>query len=223
LDILRETILKSVTTSPAAFLATATELEAERAEYWENRLKSSTWAVVQCGNQTLGIAAAKPPGEMDDYAQQENACFIESVWIDPLWRGRGIGERLVSYLIEQQRQAAGIQKFYLWVFYNNAPAIRLYRRMDFKPTEQLSELPEIQFIRSFDSDLVDDDEARQDADARQWDRENFGIVYRLLFANPARSHRLLWRDWMPRWHTAGSMSRYLKAATRESRLGRLVR
>ncbi len=222
LDILHETILKSVTTSPGAFLATATELEAEPSEYWVNRLESSTWAVMQRGDQILGIAAAKPPGELDDYALQENACFIESVWIDPSMRGKGLGERLVTYLIEQQRKAAGVQKFYLWVFDDNDPAIRLYRRMDFKPTGQPSELPEIQFIRSFDSDLVDDDEAREDADARRWDWENYGITYRLLSPSSARTH-LLRREWMPRWHTAGSMSRYLKAAMRESRLGRLAR
>lgn len=222
LDILRETILKSVTTSPGAFLATASQLEAEPPEYWENLLKSSTWAVVQRGNHTLGIAAAKPPGKMDDYALQENACFIESVWINPSLRGKGVGERLVTYLIEQQRKTAGVQKFYLWVLEDNARAIRLYRRMDFKPTGQPSGLSEIQFIRSFDSDLVDDDEATQDANARQWDRENLEITYRLLSPNLPRTH-LLSRDRMPRWHTAGSMSRYLKAAMSESRLGRLAR
>ena len=223
--ILRDTILKSVTTSPSAFLATAEELEAEPPEYWENRLKSSTWAVVQRGNQTLGIAAAKPPGEVDDYALQEDACFIESVWIDPSLRGKGLGERLVTYLIEQQRKAAGIQRFYLWVFDYNAPAIRLYNRMDFKPTGQPSQLldkAEIQFLRVFDSDLIDDDELKRNAAARKKDRKDLGITYRLLSATPSRTH-------LPRferlrgWQTAGSMSRNLKAAMRESRLGRSAR
>ena len=45
--ILRDTILGSVATSPGAFLATADELEAKPPEYWEGRLKSSTWAVVE--------------------------------------------------------------------------------------------------------------------------------------------------------------------------------
>jgi ribosomal protein S18 acetylase RimI-like enzyme len=187
LHILRCTILKSVTTSPSAFLATAKELEAEPPEYWENRLKSSTWAVVQRGNQTLGIAAAKPPGEVDVDALQEDACFIESVWIDPSLRGKRLGERLVTYLIEQQRKAAGIQRFYLWVFDYNAPAISLYERMDFKRTgrpSQLLDKAEIQFRRVFDSDLIDDDELRRNAAARKKDRKDLEITYRLLSAAP---------------------------------------
>jgi GNAT superfamily N-acetyltransferase len=225
LDILHDTILKSVTSSPGAFLATAEELEAETPEYWENRLKSSTWAVVQRGNQTLGIAAAKPPGEVDDYARQENACFIESVWIDPSMRGKGLGERLVTYLIEQQRKAVGIQRFYLWVFDYNAPAIRLYDRMDFKPTEQPSQLldkAEIQFLRAFDSDLIDEDELKRNAVARKKDRKDFRITYRLLSATPSRTH-LPPFERLRGWQTAGSMSRNFKAAMRESRLGRSVR
>ena len=225
LDILRDTILKSVTTSPSAFLATAEDLKAEPPEYWENRLKSSTWAVVQRGSQILGIAAAKPPGEVDDYALRENACFIESVWIDPSLRGKGLGERLVTYLIEQQRKAAGIQRFYLWVFDHNAPAIRLYNRMDFKPTglpSQLLDKAEIQFLRVFDSELIDDDELKRNAAARKKDRKDLRITYRLLSATPS-SAQLPRFERIRGWQTAGSMSRNLKAAMRESRLGRSVR
>jgi ribosomal protein S18 acetylase RimI-like enzyme len=225
LDVLRDTILKSVTTSSGAFLATVTELEAEPPEYWENRLRSSTWAVVQRGSQTLGIAAAKPPSEVDDYALQEKACFIESVWIDPSMRGKGFGERLVAYLIEQQRGAVGIQKFYLWVFDYNAPAIRLYKRMGFKPTGQPSDLldkSEVQFLRAFDSDLIDEDELKQNATDRKKDRKDLGITYRLLSANPARAH-LLRLERLSGWQAAGSMSRYLKDVVMESRRGRSAR
>ena len=46
------------------------------------------------------------------------------------------------------------------------PAIRLYKRMGFKPTGQPSDLldkPGIQFLRAFDSDLIDDDELKRNA------------------------------------------------------------
>jgi ribosomal protein S18 acetylase RimI-like enzyme len=224
-DVLRDTILKSVATSPGAFLATAAELKEEPPEYWETRLKSSSWAVVQRGGQTLGVAAAKPPSEVDDYALQEKACFIESVWVDPSMRGKGLGERLVAYLIEQQRKVAGIQKFYLWVFDSNTPAIRLYKRMDFKPTGQPSDLlgkSEIQFLRAFDSDLIDDDELKRNAADRKKDRKELGITYRLLAANPARVH-LLRPERLAGWQATGSMSRYLKDVVMESRRGRPAR
>jgi ribosomal protein S18 acetylase RimI-like enzyme len=186
--ILRSTILRSIATSPGAFLPAAGELEAKPPEYWKGRLKSSTWVLVVRRNRILGIAAAKPASEVDDYALQEEACFIESVWIHPSMRGKGLGERLVTNLIEQQRRAAGTRKFYLWVLDYNTPAISLYERMDFKHTWRASELPETQFLREFDSDLVDDDELKQNADARKQDRRDFRITYRLLSAKPAWTH-----------------------------------
>jgi ribosomal protein S18 acetylase RimI-like enzyme len=222
--ILRDTILESLATSPDAFLATADNLKVEPSEYWKGRLDSSTWAVVERGNNILGIAAAKPPTEVDDYAPHDKACFIESVWIDPSMRGKGFGEHLVTYLIEEQRRA-GIQQFYLWVFDHNDPAIRLYERMNFKPTGQPSELLnplEVQFRRVFDSEVVDDDEQAANEADRMRDRRDFGITYRLLTVNPGRSY-LSRSDLLPVWHAAGSMSRNLKAAMLESRRGRLVR
>jgi ribosomal protein S18 acetylase RimI-like enzyme len=190
--ILRDTILQSVATSPDAFLATADKLAAEPPEYWKDRLKSSTWAVVQRGGDILGVAAATPPSAVDRYASRDRARFIESVWIDPPTRGRGVGERLVTYLIEQQREA-GIQDFYLWVFDHNATAIGLYERMEFKRTGRPSELlyiTEIQFCRSFDSDVVDGEEVKRNGEARKQDWADFEITYRLLALPPASPHML---------------------------------
>ena len=120
---------------------------------------------------------------------------------------------------------AGIHRFYLWVFDHNAPAISLYERMDFKPTRQPSQLldkAEIQFLRVFDSDLIDDDELKRNAAAHKKDRKDLGITYRLLSATPSRTH-LRQFERLCGWQPAGSMSRNLKAAMRESRRGRSAR
>jgi L-amino acid N-acyltransferase YncA len=154
-------------------------------------LESATWAVVQRRGRVLGIAAAKLPKEVEDsYASRTHARFIESVWVDPGMRGQGVGERLVTYLIERQRQA-GIQDFYLWVFDNNEPAIGLYKRMEFKPTGRPSDLVdrhEIQYLRAFDSNLIDKEELKRNAEARRRDRRDFEVTYRLLSAKPAWGH-----------------------------------
>ena len=74
--------------------------------------------------------------------------LLHRVGLDPpLDTREGLGERLVTYLIEQQRKADGTQKFYLWVLDYNTPAIRLYERMGFKRTWRASELPETQFLQ----------------------------------------------------------------------------
>jgi ribosomal protein S18 acetylase RimI-like enzyme len=180
--ILRDTILESINTSPGVFLASAGQIKGESQEFWEHKLKSSTWAVVQRRGKILGIAAAKSPGETDSYALQEKACFIESVWIAPFMRRKGVGERLVTYLIEQERKA-GIRQFYLWVFKGNTPAIELYKRMDFKPTgnpSALTNVPEVQYLCEYDSGVIDDEELERNATARADDRSKLKIMYGLL-------------------------------------------
>ena len=148
-------------------------------EFWQEELRSAKWAVVQRGQQTLGIAAAKPSADEDVYAARGSACFIESVWIHPDWRNNGMGQRLVTYLIDQQRQV-GIQEFYLWVLKRNGSAKEFYRyRMGFKETGRESDHPETQLSREFDSNVVDEEELERHQSARAVDTEK-GITYRLL-------------------------------------------
>lgn len=183
--ILRDAVLESVRTSPDAFLATGAEIEAKPAAYWEIQLRSSTWAVLEGEDTILGIAAAKQPGDNDKkYANLEDACFIESVWITPHMRRRGLGERLVNFLIDMRRQD-GIQRFYLWVFEKNESAVALYEHMKFKETGQAPGLAgwpvrEVQYLLSFDSDMVDDAHLKKSKAARKKDRRRHGVTYRLL-------------------------------------------
>lgn len=181
MHILRDAILKSVTTSPEAFLASMHELGAQPLEYWDEQLQSSTWAVMQDGDSVLGIAAAKSPQGADKcYADPAKACFIESVWIDPSKRRRRFAEHLLTYLM-QERRKAGVNKFHLWVLGHNISAMRLYERMGFKPMAGYdTRLHEIQYVLGFDRDLGDGAETEQSKAALELDRERYGITYRLL-------------------------------------------
>lgn len=182
--VLREAVLTSLRTSPDAFLAELNQVATEEPKFWQRKLESARWAVVQRDGETLAIAAAKPPVEADiEYALPGKACFIESVWVDPRLREHGIGRRLVTYLIEQRRQDR-IQDFYLWVFNHNDTAIRLYDRMEFKRTGRSSKLPETQFLLKFDSDLIDTEELDRNRDERASDKRNLGITYRMLANYP---------------------------------------
>ncbi|MER5306545.1 GNAT family N-acetyltransferase [Streptomyces sp. NPDC002773] len=55
---------------------------------------------------------------------------LDQLYIDPPWRGHGIGDRLVE--LAKQRRAAGLS---LWTFQANAPARRFYERHGFTATE----------------------------------------------------------------------------------------
>ena len=57
--------------------------------------------------------------------------WLDQLYLDPHWRGRGIGDRLVE--LAKERQPAGLQ---LWTFQVNGPAQRFYERHGFVAVER---------------------------------------------------------------------------------------
>ena len=139
--------------------------------------------------QVIGIAAAKRPSpQADTDVSQESARFIESVWIAEGMRGERFGERLLTFLIEKQREE-GIQRFYLWVFARNKNAINLYERMNFKeapvgesnrPKRVDEAEKEKRYLLAFDSDIIEGSNLTGDAAARERDWDKYGVYYRVL-------------------------------------------
>ena len=56
--------------------------------------------------------------------------WIDHLYLDPSWIGRGLGDRFVD--LAQKRYPGGLQ---LWTFKANAPAQRFYERRGFLPVE----------------------------------------------------------------------------------------
>ncbi len=56
--------------------------------------------------------------------------WVDQLYLDPAWRGRGIGDRFVE--LAKRRRPAGLQ---LWTFQVNGPACRFYQRHGFVPVE----------------------------------------------------------------------------------------
>jgi ribosomal protein S18 acetylase RimI-like enzyme len=188
-EILRWARRESIRTSAGAFLSTAADIEAKSSAYWEHELSSSTWAIAEKGGRILGIAAAKVPDpRVDEDADPDEVRFIESVWIDPSARRCGLGEQLVQYLIETQR-CRQIERFYLWVLHENRPAIELYKYLGFKFTYNEhsflnplngGRVRERQYLKMYDSNLIDETELARNFAARERIRRIYGIQYRLL-------------------------------------------
>jgi GNAT superfamily N-acetyltransferase len=57
--------------------------------------------------------------------------WLDQLYLDPAWRGRGIGDRLVT--LAKERQPSGLQ---LWTFQVNEPAQRFYERHGFVAVER---------------------------------------------------------------------------------------
>ena len=187
-QILQKAMRKSVAISPDAFLKTVDDVDEKPIDYWVNEILSSTWAVIEKGEEILGIAAAKwPDREMDaDIKNQATARFIESVWIAPQLRGRRMGERLVKYLLEVEcRKNPDIRQFLLWVLDENGPAKRLYRRMEFEYTavkkwDDRVGKAELRYRLAYDSAMAKAIGTTVNEAARRADLREFGVRYRVL-------------------------------------------
>jgi ribosomal protein S18 acetylase RimI-like enzyme len=57
--------------------------------------------------------------------------WLDQLYLDPAWRGRGIGDRLVA--LAKERQPSGLQ---LWTFQVNEGAQRFYERHGFVAVER---------------------------------------------------------------------------------------
>ena len=191
--ILQKAMRKSIDISPDAFLRTVDDVDKKPIGYWVDEILSSTWAVIERGNEVLGIAAAKwPDREMDiDIGNPATARFIESVWIAPEFRGHRMGERLVRYLIEVEcRKNPDIRQFLLWVFDENHPAKRLYWRLGFKYTavrqwHDRVGMTEVKYRLTYGSAVVKAIETAMNEAARRADLREFGVRYRVLGADTA--------------------------------------
>jgi len=185
-QILQKAMRKSIAASPDAFLKTVGDVNEKPIGYWINEIRSATWAVIERGEEVLGIAAAKWPDREIDIEDQDTARFIESVWIAPELRGNEMGERLVRYLFEVEcRKDPNIRQFLLWVFERNLPAINLYLRMGFEYTavnqwhDQVG-MTELKYQLAFDGGVVRAIEMAVNDAARRDDLRKFGVRYRVL-------------------------------------------
>ena len=98
---------------------------------WRARTRtSSTWMAVvdgtRAGAATMYVAPELPEGE----------ALLVAMWVDPAFRGRGVGDALIGRVVEEAR-AQGIRRLHLDVVTDNAPAVRLYERLVFAPTDRV--------------------------------------------------------------------------------------
>jgi ribosomal protein S18 acetylase RimI-like enzyme len=183
-QILEQAVRQSITTDPAAFLKTSEDVQNRAPDYWHKEIDSATWVVIQKGVEVVGIAVARFPDlEVDRNINRTRSRFIESVWIAPEFRGRGLGERLVRFLFETEwSESPDVRQFLLWVLEKNDPAIKLYKRMGFRRVGE-QKLPDLSGRTEFRYEYVlDPDQAQMEAAVgeRQADLRKEGLTYRVL-------------------------------------------
>jgi ribosomal protein S18 acetylase RimI-like enzyme len=118
--------LRALRDSPEAFVATLADEAAQASEQWTAYYRGSTWAVARdADNEIVGIACLKAAQSDDPRAR-----FIESVWVTPEHRRRGLVREML-WQLEGEARADGAAFLKLWVLETNDSAYDAYLKLDF--------------------------------------------------------------------------------------------
>ena len=123
--------LEALEDSPEAFVTTPAEEERRTPSEWMASIRWSTWAIARDEGAIVGIACLTAATESDD----KRARFIESVWVAPEHRRKGLVRRML-WRLEREARAADAEYLKLWVLKTNDLAYNAYLKLDF------SEMPD---------------------------------------------------------------------------------
>lgn len=133
--------LRALADSPFAFASTVEETRARPGEYWQDRVArgaegtESVLFVAEDGQEWIGVAGGYIYEEVD-----VKTPYLISMWVDPAYRGRGVGQALVERVIDWARDR-GLDHLLLEVEATNHNAISLYTRCGFRPTGEVRPHP----------------------------------------------------------------------------------
>lgn len=132
--LLRDIRLRALRDAPFAF-DSAHDVEAAWSEAdWRATFESATWLVARDTHRAVALTrSAQEPG----HPWLRN---IESVWVEPVFRRRGIVRLLLATLTETERRA-GVTELRAWVLDGNDGARRAWQRLGFAPTGERQALP----------------------------------------------------------------------------------
>jgi GNAT superfamily N-acetyltransferase len=118
--------LAALRDAPYAFGSTFQAEVGVSEENWRNRLADRTRFVAQSEGEVVGTVG----GGGSDHSR---TAALTALWVDPQARGRGIGEALVTAVLDWAKDF-GYEHVVLWVVDGNSSAQRLYERSGFKRT-----------------------------------------------------------------------------------------
>jgi RimJ/RimL family protein N-acetyltransferase len=130
-SLLRAARLKALLDSPHAFTSSHINESGWREPEWRQQLDTGTWIIARKAEEVIGLArSTAEPG----CPATRN---VDSIWVAPLHRGRGVCRTLLQALTEM-----GVTELLLWVLEQNQDAQRAYDALGFEPTGESQFLPE---------------------------------------------------------------------------------
>ncbi|MBL8925204.1 MAG: GNAT family N-acetyltransferase [Pseudonocardia sp.] len=124
--VLRTIRLRALAESPHAFTSPYQREFRWSEHQWRRRVETEDWFVAVDDGHVIGMAALVDCSPHDPH-------HIESIWVAPTHRNRGVFRALLDGIIEIARRA-GLTDLWLWVLEDNRCALRVYERLGFEWT-----------------------------------------------------------------------------------------
>jgi ribosomal protein S18 acetylase RimI-like enzyme len=134
--------------SPSAFGSTHAQASSNDEQLWRQRLADHAVLLARVGTTPAGSVMYSEHGTTDP---ADGALY--GMWVDPGFRGAGVGRALVDAVIEQAR-AGDKRRVVLHVVDGNEGAGRLYERAGFVPTGQTFSYPQDDRVIEVEMSLV---------------------------------------------------------------------
>jgi ribosomal protein S18 acetylase RimI-like enzyme len=125
--MLRAARLYALLDSPDAFASSYADESAWSQLDWQRSLRAATWIVAREAQHVIGLVkiVSEPALPASRY--------VESAWVAPTHRRRGVLRTLLEGLAEISRRM-GATELMLWVLEDNYAADRAYQALGFEPT-----------------------------------------------------------------------------------------
>jgi ribosomal protein S18 acetylase RimI-like enzyme len=134
--VLRAARLEALVDSPHAFMSSYAWESGWDELKWRRLFDASSWIIAREANAVIGLARTIAEPECP------STRHVESVWVAPTYRRRGVCHKLVEALAKIDRQM-GVTDLLLWVLEDNHVAKRVYETLGFESTG------ERQFLSAF--------------------------------------------------------------------------
>jgi GNAT superfamily N-acetyltransferase len=129
-DLFRRLRLNALKEAPYAFGSTHENEVGMGEDWWRERLADRARFVAEADGEAAGIVSGGDSGT-------EGMAAVTTMWVDPRFRRRGVGDYLVKSVLGWAR-SSGYSRVVLWVTEGNAEAEKLYERNAFVRTGQVS-------------------------------------------------------------------------------------
>jgi GNAT superfamily N-acetyltransferase len=121
---LRDLRLQALSDSPESFLGDLPAEQAYDEKQWRSELDLNIWFVARLDTRPVGLV------KLNRNLDSDEGMHLESMWVAPTIRRRGIGATLVSAL-ESTAATMDARQLRLWVFADNHSARDFYLRLGY--------------------------------------------------------------------------------------------